>query len=278
LSLLSFFIWNPGVRAFFFGSASLELAGPLAEAGSGLAGLVEDLWLDYFALAEVGRENEVLKRRLARQTELAAEAAELRLENLRLKGLLDYRSRVPERSIAAKVVAKDPSPYFRSIVVAAGSRDGVELSDAVLSPEGAVGRVIEVSAHYARVLLLTDVSSGVDALIQRNRVNGLMSGTGSERLDLEYVQKGEDVRVGDLAVTSGLDGIFPPGVPVGTVTFVDKMSMGFFLRAFVSPGADFGSLEEVLVLLDGPLALDWLETAADARALYEKNAGKSLAE
>jgi rod shape-determining protein MreC len=270
LAFLSFYIWSPGPRGSFFGSASLEASGPLSSVTSGLAGLVEGLWRDYFNLVGVKAENGALRRQVARQGMQAVELAETRLENERLKAALAYKGRSPERFLTVKVLAKDPTPYFRSIIIGAGSSDGIRLEAAVVSPEGAVGRVLELSPNYARVLLVTDISSGVDSLIQRNRVNGLIAGTGTERLGLEYVQKAEDVRVGDMAVTSGLDGIFPPGISIGTITFVDKMSMGFFMHAFVSPSVDFGSLEEVMVLLDGPEPLDWMGLAPDVRALYER--------
>jgi rod shape-determining protein MreC len=274
LAVLSFCVWGSGIRGSFFGAASLEASGPLSSVSSGLAGLVEGVWRDYFDLVGVREDNDALRRKLASQGQLANQLAELRLENERLRGILAYKGRAPGRFLTAKVVAKDPSPYFRSIIVAAGSDDGLRLEAAVVSPEGAVGRVCELSPHYARVLLITDISSGVDSLIQRNRVNGLMAGTGTERLGLEYVQKAEDVRVGDALVSSGLDGIFPPGIPLGTITFVDKVSMGFFMHAYVSPSVDFGSLEEVLVLLDGPEPLDWLGLAPDVRGLYERGAAK----
>ena len=271
LAFLSFFIWSPGPRGSFFGSASLEASGPLSAVTSGLADFVEDLWRNYFNLVGVREENANFRRQLARQSQLSTQLAEARLENERLRELVDFKAGSPESFTAVKVLAKDPTPYFRSIIIAAGTRDGLRPEAAVITPEGAVGRIIELSPDYARVLLITDISSGADALIQRNRVNGLMAGTGTERLGLEYVQKGEDVRVGDTAVTSGLDGIFPPGIPLGPITFVDKMSMGFFMHAFVSPSVDFGSLEEVLVLTDGPEPLDWLGLAPSVRALYEKN-------
>ncbi|MDR2404841.1 MAG: rod shape-determining protein MreC [Deltaproteobacteria bacterium] len=275
LAILSFFIFSPGSsKGSVFGSASLEAAGPLSSVTSGLAGFVEDLWQDYFQLVDVKEENQNLKRQLAQKGQLQGELTEMRMENGRLREILSYRDRAPGRFLTAKVLAKDPTPYFRSIIIAAGAADGLLMESAVISPLGAVGRICELSPHYARVLLITDLSSAVDSLIQRNRVNGLMAGTGTDRLGLEYVQKAEDVRVGDSLVTSGLDGIFPPGIPLGTVTFVDKMSMGFFMHALVSPAVDFGSLEEVLILLDAPAPLDWMGVAPNVRSLYEKGAPK----
>jgi rod shape-determining protein MreC len=106
--------------------------------------------------------------------------------------------------------------------------------------------------------------------VARNRVSGLVVGGGPGKLSLDYVLKAEDVRLGDTIVSSGLDGVFPAGVPLGLVTLVDKMSMGFFMRAEISPQVELGSLEEVLVVNQAPVPLDWLSLGTDVKALYQK--------
>jgi rod shape-determining protein MreC len=268
-------LWSPRGRGYGPGAGSLESTGQAASAVSGLADAVENVWKGYFNLVGVREENDRLRSALARQTGLITDLEESRLENARLRRLLDYRDRAGRRSVAARILAWEPGPYYQSVLVGAGTDDGVYLEAAAFTEDGVVGRVTEVSSGFAKVLLVTDLSSGVDAFIARNRVNGLMSGAGPGRLSMEYVRKAEDVRLGDAAVSSGLDGIFPPGIPLGTVTFVDKMSMGFFMRAEVSPSVDLATLEEVLILLDPPAPLDWRELAPDVRALYEKKARRS---
>ncbi|MDR1082004.1 MAG: rod shape-determining protein MreC [Deltaproteobacteria bacterium] len=268
-------LWSPRGRGYGPGGGSLEASGRAASLVSRLAGAVERVWTGYFSLVSVGAENERLKATLSRQNRLIAELQEARVENVRLRKLLDFRGRTASRGRAASVLAWEPGPFYQSVVVGAGSDDGVYLEAAVVTEEGIVGRVTELSPGYCKVLLITDPASGVDAFISRNRVNGLLSGGGPGRLALEYVRKAEDVRLGDTAVSSGLDGIFPAGLPLGTVTFVDKVSMGFFMQAEISPSVDLATLEEVLILLDPPSPLDWREFAPDVRGLYEKKARRN---
>src|SRR5262249_41469697 len=110
-----------------------------------------------------------------------------------------------------------------------------------------VGQVFLVSRHAARVLLVSDHNSGVDALVQRTRARGIVQGTVDAGCGLKYVKRTEDVQVGDTVVTSGLDGIFPKGLPIGQVVAVDKRGQGLFQYAEIAPRVDFSQLEEVLV-------------------------------
>jgi rod shape-determining protein MreC len=268
LILISF--WSPRGRGGAAGAASLETAGPAAWVSSGLSSFIEEIWRDYFDLVGVRAENRKLSGVISRQNRLISELSEERLENGRLRRLLNYKTRTGQRYVTAKILAWDPGPFHQAIVIGAGEEDGIYLDSAVITLDGIVGRVAELAPHYAKVLLVTDLSSGVDAFVSRNRVSALMTGGGPGKLTLEYVRKAEDVRLGDLVISSGLDGIFPPGLPLGTVTFVDKMSMGFFMRAEANPRVDMTTLEEVLVVLDPPVPLDWLELAPDVRAIYEK--------
>jgi rod shape-determining protein MreC len=123
---------------------------------------------------------------------------------------------------------------------------------AVVISEGVVGRVIEVSPDTAKVLLLTDPNSALDVIIQRSRAQGIMEGKVDEVCVLKYVQKSDDVQVGDQVITSGLGGIFPKGLMTGMVTKLDRKRPGIFQYIEVSPAVDFSKLEEVLILGEGP--------------------------
>ena len=118
---------------------------------------------------------------------------------------------------------------------------------AALAPQGIVGQVFLASRHAARVLLVTDHNSGVDALVQRTRARGIVQGTVDAGCVLNYVKRTEDVQVGDALVSSGLDGIFPKGMPIGRVVAIDKRGQGLFQSAEVAPDVDLERLEEVLV-------------------------------
>ncbi|MDR2443101.1 MAG: rod shape-determining protein MreC [Deltaproteobacteria bacterium] len=253
-----------------FNSATLQTMGPVSSILGRLANQVEGIWLGYFNLIDVRRENEQLRKVIDRQSRQIVALNEEHLANERLRRLVAFHDQPPGRYLSAKVVGWDPSPWFQSLVVAAGTADGVSLDAPVMTERGVVGRVVELAPHYAKILLLTDSASSVDAFVQRNRVNALLTGRGQKAMTLDYIRKIDDVRPGDLVVTSGLDGIFPSGLPLGSVTVVDKQSLGLFLAAEVSPMVDFDRLEEVLILADRPKAVDWLGLAPDLKAVFEK--------
>src|SRR6185295_1055291 len=145
------------------------------------------------------------------------------------------------------VIGRDATRLSRTILIGRGETDGVVRGAAVLAPQGVVGHVFQTSPHSARVLLVSDHNSGVDALVQRTRARGIVQGTVDAGCVLKYVKRTEDVQVGDTLVTSGLDGIFPKGLPVGRVTAIDKRGQGLFQSAEVAPRVDVDQLEEVLV-------------------------------
>ncbi len=169
--------------------------------------------------------------------------------NRRLKRLLALQRRLPTAAIAAQVTARDASVWFQSLTLDKGESDGVRPGMPVMAPEGAVGVIASASAHASRVLLLTDPNSGIDVLVQRSRVRGIVSGILDEGTVLKYVKRSEDVRVGDFVVASGMDGVFPKGLPVGRVTRVSRKDRGLFLYAEVAPVANADRLEEVVVAL-----------------------------
>jgi len=120
----------------------------------------------------------------------------------------------------------------------------------VVAAQGVVGRIIKIGEHQARVLLVTDASSAVSALIQRTRTRGIVRGQG-EAMIMEFALRLEDVAVGDRVVTSGTGGVFPKGLPAGTVKRVEKGDFGLFQSVEIEPLVDFSRLEEVMVLLEG---------------------------
>jgi len=123
---------------------------------------------------------------------------------------------------------------------------------AVVSAEGLVGRVIGVGNQHAKVLLIIDGNSAVDSFIQRSRARGVLVGLGREMCLLKYVQRNEDVQVGDKVISSGMGGVFPKGLIVGTVQEVVRGSSGLFQRVEVEPAANFSRLEEVMVVIETP--------------------------
>jgi rod shape-determining protein MreC len=212
------------------------------------------LWLrgvgkHYIFLTRTQQENEALQRMVSTLREENNRLQEAVLAHGRLEKLYPLQARHPSSSsILAQVFARDPSSWFKSLLVDKGESEGVSRDMAVVVSEGVVGRVIDVSATTAKVLLVSDPNSAVDVIIQRSRAQGIMEGRVGEFAILKYVQKGDDVEVGDKVITSGLGGTFPRGLLIATVTKVERKRPGVFQYVEVTPTVDFSRLEEVLIL------------------------------
>lgn len=194
-------------------------------------------------VARLAAENRRLRSELGQLTEV-------RLENERLSRLLDFREAtdIQARALPARVIAEDASSWFRTVLIDRGSRDGVEEGMPVVVAEGVVGRVIKSSLRESRVLLITDASSAIAGLVQRSRARGVCRGQG-EQLTFDFAMHWEEIEEGDLIVTSGMGGVFPKGLSVGTVKRVQLNEYGLFQSVEVAPAVDLYRLEEVLVLL-----------------------------
>ncbi len=212
---------------------------------------VRGLWKHYFFLVSVAKTNRQLKKDLSLALEKNNRLLETELSNRRLRNLLNFRRTMSEHVLVAEVISKDPCPWFKSIFINKGSADGVRKGLPVVIPEGVTGLVTDVSQLYAKVILIIDRNSAVDALVQRTRARGIIKGD-SDRLVFEYVLRKHDIKKGDRVVSSGLDSVFPKGLRVGSVADVNRNNSGVFQEVIVTPCVDFEKLEEVLVILDPP--------------------------
>jgi rod shape-determining protein MreC len=231
----------------------IEVLSPLQRGVSAIVGGVSEAWRGWAFHRETYVENRRLEARVRHlEAELMAQAVRAQ-ESARLRELLSLRQAVPLDTLAAEVVGREGVPWFRSLTIDKGEADGVALDAPVMSPTGVVGRVFAVGPHAARVQVLLDRDSGAGVLVERSRVPGVVTGqvsgqaSGAEDLVLEYVPDRADVAVGDVVVTSGVDGIYPKGLVVGRVRYVGKGS-GLFRDIRVEPSARFDRLEEVLVV------------------------------
>ncbi|HMI31199.1 MAG TPA: rod shape-determining protein MreC [Candidatus Limnocylindrales bacterium] len=196
-------------------------------------------------------EDQKLRKHLA-QVQIEADAMRSeRLENARLRRLLALSQENPNELTAARVTARSLDRLGGSITIDKGSKDGVLPNRAVITPEGLIGRVEQAEPHEARVLTLLHHDCAVAVRVGRSRVDGVLQWEFGERpiLNLLYVSSQEDVKVGDLVLTSGLGGIFPEGVRVGVVSRVGIAENGLMKEVQVKPAVDFRSLEEVLVYM-----------------------------
>lgn len=211
---------------------------------------VTDVWNGYVYLVGVQDRNAALEQENAELRAALAAREEQRRENERLRLLLGVRESSPRVATAlARVIAESPSPLFRSIRIDRGTDDGVALGAPVMTHEGAVGRVVSVAADYADVMLLVDASFSTDVIVQRTRARARVRGSGGdEGLRVEQMARTADVEPGDVLITSGVGGVFPKGLTVGRVVSLERRSFGLYQNATVEPGADFGRLEELLVI------------------------------
>jgi rod shape-determining protein MreC len=193
-------------------------------------------------------ENERLRQKIIELEKERNRLLEAEATNERLQRLLEFRAQLPAGGITASVIAGSASPWFKSCLLDKGSADGIRKGMAVLTPLGALGRVIELTAQTAKVLLITDPNSGVDVVVQRTRARGIVSGSLENGPIMKYVKHSEDVQVGDRLITSGVDGVFPKGIMVGAVTAVRKQTVGLFQQIAVLPAVTLDTTEQVLVV------------------------------
>lgn len=226
---------------------------PVQRAISSMATSASGAWGSFVDLRLVGAENERLKARL-RDTDLQLLTQRAAVEeNTRLRAILDLKPRLPMQTVLADVVARNPSPWFKTITIDKGSSQGVFYGATVLSPSGVLGRVITVSPTSASVQLLTDRDSGAAVLTERGRVDGIVSGfrddaDGSPLLLMKYVPSLAVITPGEIVVTSGLDQLFEKGLVVGTVLRVAEPA-GLFKDVWVRPSASPAFAEQVFVSL-----------------------------
>ena len=233
----------------------------VAMTAPGLEGLeyvgrsAKQLWLGYFYLVGVRRQNAELQRQLEEFKQRGVHFQEAEQALTRLEALLDLKRQVALPVIGARVIAYDPTLWSRSAIINQGKAQGVKEGLPVLAPQGIVGRVVEVYPEYSKVMLIVDRKSSADAMVQRTRVRGMLKGKGGNRGSLEFVPKSADVQVGDLVLASGLVGLYPKGLVFGKVTAANKKNPGVFQEIEVTPSVDLSALEEVLVVKVATLTL-----------------------
>jgi len=194
------------------------------------------------------KENEELKKEADLLEKEVISLQEMEKENDRLRSLLEFKKVTPSRTIACEIIARDVSHLSNWAVLDKGSRDGLRKDMPVVNQQGLVGKVAAVSAHTARVILLTDVESGVSGIIQNGRDTGLIHGDGTPLLKMKFLDLNSDIKMGERVLSSGLGGIYPKGVPIGTIHSVEREKSGLYLSAMVKPLVAFSKLEEVLCL------------------------------
>lgn len=234
--------------AYGQGRWAIAVVAPFQKIISSTSRFLQSIWEHYFFLITVVDENEALKIEVQQAKSMAHRYEELIQANERLRQLLSLGQELAQPSIAAQVVGKDPSPWFQTVLVDKGQDDGVQIGHPVINPMGVVGLVVEVTGHFAKVMLITDPNSAVDALVQKSRARGIIKGGTAGYCVLSYVLRKHELSVGDTIVSSGMDGVFPKGLAIGRVSEIIKKEAGIFQGVTVEPFVDFERLEEVLIV------------------------------
>jgi rod shape-determining protein MreC len=250
--LLSIYILTAAARGNLkhdpVGPALLWILRPFQLMSHTATGWIKDIQESYLTLEAYKGENERLRQRILELEKERNRLLEAEATNRRLQQLLEFRSQVPAGGITASIIAASASSWFKSCLLDKGGADGIRKGMAVVTPLGALGRVIEVAPRNAKVLLITDPNSGLDVIVQRTRARGIVSGSLEDGPIMKYVKHSEDIQVGDRLVTSGLDGLFPKGMMVATVTSVRKQTVGLFQQISVMPAVTLDRTEQVLVV------------------------------
>jgi rod shape-determining protein MreC len=239
---------------------------PFERAGSYGIGSVRGTWGHYFALQNTSRENEQLRHEndvlKLQVTQLQSRVSEAE----RLERLLNFRESHQEvPTLGARVIGASADTATRTIYIDRGERDGIQRNMGVITPDGIVGKVIETFSNTSQVLLITDKEGGAGAMLAESRIQSPVGGTGEPLLEMKYVANDDKVNVGERVVTSGMDRIFPPDLPVGTVAEVKPGNPFKMIR--LRPAANLERLEEVIVLTTlRPLELKKDSSAGNAAA------------
>ncbi|MGD9853173.1 MAG: rod shape-determining protein MreC [Nitrospirales bacterium] len=205
-------------------------------------------WDGYVALQHVEEDNQALTLEVAR---LQGEINHLKEQAIiaeEFERLLTYQQTAPMKTVAARIIGRNVSNWYRAVIIDKGQQDGIDQEMGVITEAGVVGRVIRVNPRTAVVLLLTDPNVAVTGMIQKSRDEGIIQGTPQGTIQMKYLPPLSPVEAGDRIVTSGLAGDFPRGLHIGKIQTMIKSDTDLFQAAEIIPVVDFAKLEGVLVI------------------------------
>lgn len=243
--------------ATFFEDAAGGILKPVQSFASGASDAIIDFFENVFNTTDADQENKQLKVYISQLEQSLAEMETVKEENKRLKGLLSYADSTPDiEYVSGMVIAHSQGMWFDTFTINLGRNHGVQKNMPVLNAQGLVGRVTQVGATYSKVVTIIDSSMSVSVMIERTRDSGMVrgrleAGNAEDTLELYYLSVDSDLLPGDKVVTSGIGGIYPKGMLVGSVLEVSRSGENES-NAIVAPAADFRRIEEIMVAIGMP--------------------------
>ncbi len=249
---------RPGASRNPVDASTRTLAGHIQNISSAIFGGIVDLWSDYVVLTDVLARNRSLMKENARLRQENRRLAALAVENERLRKLLGFRDHhdFSHHLLAARVIGDSITPYFRVVRIRLDvGEDLVSPGMPVITREGVVGTIEKVASSFCDVMLMVDARSSIDVISRENRVRGIVKGIGELQrymAKMEYTLRTDELKVGEVLVTSGRGQRFPKNLVVGTVASIEKKEYGLYQKVMVAPAVDFSRLEEVFVVTSLP--------------------------
>lgn len=236
-----------GETRTMFERTVMTIFSPVPKFVNWAGGAIQDVHHGYIDMRRAVNENVELRRKVGSLTtenlKLRQSGSDLR----RLRSLLAYSEQFDYETSMAQTIMLDTAGRFKSIIIDRGSADGVEVNDVIANANGLVGRVVLTTKDLSKVQLVTDNNCSVGSLVERTRRQGVVRGTGAAALQMTDIPALADVQAGDQILTAGIDGIYPKGIPIGTVIQAEP-GQSLFKSVTVRPSVDFGSIEEVIVI------------------------------
>ena len=253
---------------------AMGVGGPVERLAHGTGLGVRRVWGNYLDLRHTREQNQALKDEVSRLRLEQAAFAQDAAEGRRLQTLLQFKQRYVSSTVAAQVIGTSGSDQSHVLWIDKGAEDGLRPEQAVVTPDGVVGKLRDVMPHTAQLLLISDPNSGAGVILQSTRMRGIIRGTAAGEVEINNLTADERIKAGEEIITSGGDQVFPRGLPVGTITAVQPdVKHQPYTTIHVKPAANLRQLEEVLVITgtDPTLSASAASDAAQAQATAEEN-------
>lgn len=267
LSILMSWSTNNPQRILFLERLAAEALRPFQKGASSVTQFFTNTWQFFGDVRDVYKDNQQLRAELEKLAGTDLRMLEIQQENLRLRNLLQFQEAVEHQVTPAQVIGRNPSSWFSTLTIDKGSRHGIKVDMPVVTNQGLVGKIIDVQPAHAKVQLLISPSSGISAIVQRTRDNGVLIGLSTPRgyTRITRLNQYADIQEGDVIISSPLTGIYPKGLVIGRVVEVYDDPVSLERSALVRPEVDFDRLEEVLIIVNYHSPVDEPAEGGDQR-------------